>query len=134
MTPSTIDIPSFNDSKLILVAAGEEVKVFDAEKKVELLSCNPFKQRLGIAKFVQGKDELAVFASAESNKVEVWNLKKASCVYAVDCHSAVATDVTFTPLEGYMMVSSRDGSYSFHDLNSFVKLNQFYEEEAITQT
>ena len=33
-----------------------------------------------------------------------------------------------------MMVSSRDGSYSFHDLNSFVKLNQFFEEEAITQT
>ena len=43
MTPSAIDIPSFNDTKLILVAAGEEVKVIDAEKKAELLSCNPFR-------------------------------------------------------------------------------------------
>ena len=32
------------------------------------------------------------------------------------------------------MVSSRDGSYSFHDLNNSVKLNQFYEGEPITQT
>ena len=110
------------------------MKVLNFEKKAELFSFNPFKQNIGIAKFVLGRDDLAVLASSESSKIEVWNVKSLSCVYVVDCHRDIATDVSFTPMEGYMMVSSRDGSYSIHDLNNSVKLNQFYEEEAITQT
>lgn len=69
-------MPSIDNSKLILVASGAEVKVINSEKKAELFSFNPFKQNIGIAKFVLGKDDLAVLASSESNKIEVWNVKK----------------------------------------------------------
>ena len=69
-------MPSIDNSKLILVASGSEVKVINSEKKAELFSFNPFKQNIGIAKFVLGKDDLAVLASSESNKIEVWNVKK----------------------------------------------------------
>ena len=71
-----MDVPSIDNSKLILVASGAEVKVINSEKKAELFSFNPFKQNIGIAKFVLGKDDLAVLASSESNKIEVWNVKK----------------------------------------------------------
>ena len=73
---SCVDVPSIDNSKLILVASGAEVKVINSEKKAELFSFNPFKQNIGIAKFVLGKDDLAVLASSESNKIEVWNVKK----------------------------------------------------------
>ena len=73
---SCVDVPSIDSSKLILVASGAEVKVINSEKKAELFSFNPFKQNIGIAKFVLGKDDLAVLASSESNKIEVWNVKK----------------------------------------------------------
>ena len=51
------------------------MKVLNSEKKAELFSFNPFKQNIGIAKFVHGKDDLAVLASSESKKIEVWNVK-----------------------------------------------------------
>ena len=76
LNASCVDVPSIDNSKLILVASGAEVKVINSEKKAELFSFNPFKQNIGIAKFVLGKDDLAVLASSESNKIEVWNVKK----------------------------------------------------------
>ena len=72
---SCVDLPCFDDSKLILIASGPNVKVLNSEKKAELFSFNPFKQNIGIAKFVHGKDDLAVLASSESNKIAVWNVK-----------------------------------------------------------
>ena len=94
---------------------------------------DPFKENVGLVKFIPGSDELAVISSSESSRVAVWNVKTSTSMYEINCHKDIVTDVTFTPLEGYMMISSRDGSWSLHDYFNKVKLNQFREAEPLTQ-
>ena len=60
--------------------------MFNAEKKAELFNMNPFEENVGFLKFIPGGDELAVIASAESNRVAVWNVKTNTSVYDITCH------------------------------------------------
>ena len=115
----------------MIASSGSELKVFNSEKNAELFSIDPFKENIGMVKFIPGSDELAVISSSESSRVAVWNVKTSTSMYEINCHKDVVTDVTFTPLEGYMIISSRDGSWSLHDYFNKVKLNQFREAEAI---
>ena len=51
------------------------MKVYNSEKNTELFNFNPFGENVGLVKFIPGSDELAVIASAESNRIGVWNVK-----------------------------------------------------------
>lgn len=117
----------------MIASSGKEVKVFNSENNVELFSMNPFNEVVGLVRFIPGSDEQAVIASAESKHIAVWNIKTQASVYDITCHKDIVTDVTFTPLQGYMMVASRDGSWSLHDYFNKAKLNQFRESAPVSQ-
>ena len=51
--------------------------------------------------------------------------------YAIKSHSARITDVSFQPLNEYAAISSKDKTWSFHNLFNGVKLASFSEDQEI---
>lgn len=53
-------------------------------------------------------------------------------IYEIRGHSDDITDVSFTPLEGMVAVSSLDGTWSFHDYNKKTQLLFLRDQDRIT--
>jgi len=68
------------------------------------------------------------------NQAGIWNLNTKALLYDVNQHHKGhrVTDVSFHPLNDYAVVSSTDGTWSFHNFTKGVKLGQFKEDQEIT--
>ena len=105
-------------SQCVVAATGTELAVYDTEKNHTLQSADlgSAVKAIGLARHFPGSDEDVIVASAENNCVQLWNVAKAACEQTISANGEIATDVTFTPLAGFVIIASRDGSWSLYDL------------------
>ena len=122
-------------AQCVVAATGTELAVYDTEKNATVQSndLGSSVKAIGVVRYFPNSAEDVIIASAENNSVQQWNVAKAASEQTITASGEIATDVTFTPLAGFVIIASRDGSWSLYDLQNKRVLNSFRESAPISQ-
>lgn len=114
--------------------------LFNTKDESVLAKIAPFKDNaVSIARFLPGQNftsesesVYAVLGSNQKNQCGLFNLKSGQEEYSISGHSAGVSDISFQPLNEYIAVAGKDGSWSFHNIAQGVRLGQWEEEAPIS--
>jgi hypothetical protein len=69
-----------------------------------------------VARFLPGQQEPFGLLCSADGQASVWAFDQAAARYTCKAHTGAITDASFQPLNEYVALSSRDKSWSFHNL------------------
>eukprot|EP00347_Sterkiella_histriomuscorum_P009835 403339693 len=135
-----LDIHPINDTFILSGGRDSKAILFDRKEGQIIKKIDVFDQKkkpgVTVAKFVPGQNDLySIFGSSDGH-AGVWLLdyqnEKYSEKYSIQGHNGAITGVSFQPLNEHAVISSRDKTWSLHNLFQGVRLTTMKEDEEVT--
>jgi len=135
-----LDIHPLNDNYILTGGRDSRAILFDRVEGRKVFSFEPFDQKkkpaVTVAKFVPGQSDLYAFLGGSDGQASVWVLDAKNDVheprYHLKGHTQAISGASFQPLNEYVVVGSRDKSWSLHNLFQGVRLQTVQEEDEVT--
>lgn len=100
--------------------------LFDRNAGKVLMRLEEHKKKINTCCFVPQADGLYGMLGSSDNSASVWRLEeKPKLVYRTDCHRHSVTGLSVHPMGSYAVVGSKDGTWSFHNIEKGVCLKSF---------
>ena len=132
----------YGDDYVLTGGKNGEAAMFDVQNQAIVSKFVPYYgNEIGFVKFAPflSNDEVtqqptrAVIAAQKQAFAGLWDLSTQRYLYNINCHDGVVSDVSFQPLNDYMVSASSDSTWSFHNVQKGVSLAKFQEDAAVSQ-
>jgi pre-mRNA-processing factor 19 len=113
---SCIDICPEDQNKIITTGKDGTLTLYDKAKGEQVSKTNFGQVEGKVCKFVKGTSTKAIIGGADKVARVVDLTNKGSVLYETKCHKSSITGAESHPINDYAIFSSKDGFWSFHNI------------------